>query len=85
MQIVWKYHIAITHEQFLELPENAVILSVMVQNHLPCIWVKVDPQANIVRRRIHIYGTGHPITIPALPYIGSFQMNGGALVFHVFG
>jgi hypothetical protein len=31
-----------------------------------------------------VYGTGHPVVDEPRKYVGTFQMRGGLLVFHVF-
>jgi hypothetical protein len=49
-----------------------------------CLWVEVSSEATPVPREFAIYGTGHPM--PAYPgsYVGTFQMEGGSLVFHLY-
>lgn len=83
---VYKYPIEVTDYQSVTLPQNAEILTVQVQNGQPCIWALVNPENETVERNLRIVGTGHPIDDEArkLIYIGSFQMYGGRLVFHVF-
>jgi len=62
---------------------SASLLTVAVQDGAPCIWALVDPAQPSRERRIRIYGTGHSINEPGR-YIGTFQLLGGTLVFHVF-
>ena len=66
------------------LPEGAEILGVQVQHDQPCLWAKVDTSKPKRHRRIAIYGTGHEMTGLDSHYIGTFQLQDGALVFHVF-
>lgn len=69
----------------VDMPVGAQILTVQFQEGSgACIWALVDPQRSIERRRFRIAGTGHPINDPLLHYLGTFQMMGGALIFHVF-
>jgi len=82
METIWKYELEITDRQSIEMPEFCELLSVQVQNGVPCLWVKVntDIPENLVT--IVIYGTGHPIKEVGLKFIDTFQV--GELVFHVF-
>lgn len=67
------------------MPVGAKILTVQVQNGIPCMWAMVDPDASTEEVTIRVHGTGHPICDSAkLEYIGTFQIYGGGLVFHVF-
>lgn len=81
---VWKYQLRHTDVQDLMLPANARILTVQAQREQACLWVQVDPEAAPERRRIRIHGTGHEIGDGLLDYLGTFQLDAGALVFHVF-
>lgn len=51
----------------------------------PRVWALVDPDAPRVKRRLATIGTGQPLPDDAdeWAYVGSFQMRGGALVFHL--
>lgn len=44
----------------------------------------VDLDSRKIRCRVRIFGTGHPGITPDMDYIGTFQVAGGDLVFHVF-
>jgi hypothetical protein len=83
---IWKFRLELTDTQQLQLPKGAEILSVQVQASIICMWALCDDNANIVDRRINIYGTGHKL--PENSHIGEFiatvQLAGGDLVFHVF-
>lgn len=83
---IWKYQLHTTDTQNLTMPVGAEILTVQTQNG-PCLWVLVDPDAEMEKRTIETFGTGH--AIPDTPvgerkYIGTYQLHNGALVFHVF-
>jgi hypothetical protein len=80
---IWKYPIATTDVQVVHMPAGSQILSVQVQFETPCLWVLVDSEAALIDRVIRIYGTGHLVDQPGR-YIGSYQLDRGALVFHVF-
>lgn len=68
----------------IEMPKGAKILTVQVQNEVPCIWALVDPNAAPEIRCFRIYGTGHMVEHENMPYIGTFQLLEGRLVFHLF-
>lgn len=81
---IFKYPIDIADEQFLELPQDARILSVQVQDGIICIWAMVRPDNPTIRRRILVVGTGNPLPdeIWAAHYLGTVQVGRG--VWHVF-
>ncbi len=84
MKTIYKYKITPYVEEY-DLPLNAEILTVQVQIEDVCIWAIVDSEETIRQcRRIKIYGTGHEMTDEKHKYIGTFQMNGGVGIFHVF-
>jgi len=84
MNSIWKYPLQVTDEQTIDVPEGSEALSVQVQNGTPCLWVRVDPAALKVPRKIITHGTGHHVPATTGRYIGTYQIEGGALVFHVF-
>ena len=84
MRRVYKYELSSQEEQSIEIPRGGQILSVQVQHNLPQMWVLVNPGNPSVERRFSVYGTGHDIVNDALEYVGTFQLLGGRLVFHVF-
>lgn len=82
---IWKYRLTTTDTQYAEMPKGAKILAVQMQNEVPCLWALVDPDQPKMKVKIAIFGTGHPIDERwGLKYIGTYQLNGGLLVFHVF-
>lgn len=52
----------------------------------PFIWALVDDAAPRRKRVVLTHGTGHHVAPLAAAgvYVGSFQLDAGALVFHVF-
>lgn len=68
----------------IEMPAGAEVLTVQVQNEVPCIWALVGPDAPPTMRGFRMYGTGHEIDHENMPYVGTFQLVGGSLVFHLF-
>lgn len=71
----------------IELPEGATFLSLQMQQGKPQMWFRVDDSRQSRRQVFGICGTGHeiPPQVSAAPFLGTFQMDGGAFVLHVFG
>lgn len=67
------------------MPHGALPLCVQLQQGQPCLWVEVDTAQPMVMRTFVFFGTGHPIPQDKpLKYVGTFQLEGGALVFHLY-
>lgn len=85
---IWKFPIdKITMETKIEMPIDAKILTVRIQNQVPTIWAVVDPRKVKVKRTIQIAGTGHELSERILgDYIGTIQEDSllGELVWHFF-
>jgi len=99
MKSVWKFEFKIDDNVDIEMPEYAQILHVDVQvqqgpsrnpievhqMEVPCIWARIDTDRPMVKRRFHIAGTGNPLPRDvALEHIGTFKMEQGRLVWHLF-
>lgn len=86
MTQIWKYPIKTTDSQYVFMPEGAEILTVQMQDEVPCIWAIVDPENEKIPRYLRIFGTGHNIkeSIGKLSYVGTYQINEQNLVFHIF-
>lgn len=89
MNTIWKFAVPVAPEFTLDLPTGSSVLSVQTQgaHGLPHLWVEVDTDPTRPRKARHfrLFGTGHPIENPlGLRYIGTFQMEDGNLVFHLY-
>ena len=91
MKTIYKYKLEVTDVQRIFLPTGAEILTVQIQYknqyHTPYIWALVDTERNEGERVLEMFGTGNPIQECMgvdRKYIGTFQLQGGALVFHLF-
>jgi hypothetical protein len=73
-------------KQEIYMPGGAEILTVQMQNDAPQIWAIVDDESHLQQRTILIVGTGQemPKDINITDYLGTFQMEHGRLIFHVF-
>ena len=82
MKQIWKFPLETTDSQKIEMPVDAEILTVQLQNGVPCIWAIVNTDAPTNEyREILIFGTGHDVENQS-EYIGTYQL--GCLVFHAF-
>lgn len=84
MIAIWKFPIvSVEDEVVLQMPKFAEILTLQMQDKVPCIWAMVDTEKSTEPREFAIRGTGHPIEKNRYEkYVGTFQFN--PLVFHVF-
>ena len=83
MKTIWKFPVEITDYQTIEMPANAQILAVQMQGSTPQLWAIVHPEAQVEKRYFRVYGTGHRVDQVG-NFIGTFQMHGGSLVWHMF-
>lgn len=81
---IWKFQIPIEDLFSLEMPKGAEILSAQNQYEGGVMWAICDEQAEKVQRTFRIYGTGHSINPDGHTYIGTFQVEYGRLVWHLF-
>jgi len=65
------------------MPEGSEILTVYVRHGSPTLLALVDPIAKKIVRRFHAVGTGAEIAPQTEHYVGSFQLYGGAFMFHL--
>ena len=85
MKIIFKYPLMQVPEEQISLPVGAEILTVQTQGEQPCIWAMID--LNEIRYKnvtIETFGTGHKMDDAERRYIGTYQINNGDYVFHVF-
>ncbi len=82
--VVYKYRVRVEDEFDVPLPVGSEVLSVQMQHGEPVMWVRhTSDTTKIESRRFRLAGTGHLIVGEWL-HIGTFQMSGGDLVFHLF-
>lgn len=82
---IWKFELETQQLHSIEMPEGGQVLTVQVQNEIPCIWVKVNPAKNKEVRIFEVYGTGRVIPSEEIydrKYIGTYQS--GEFVWHLF-
>jgi hypothetical protein len=82
MKTIWKWKLG--PETTIDMPHGAKLLAVQDQNGEPHLWALVDPSAKTYPRTFRVYGTGHNMPDEPGQYVGTVQMQGGAMVVHVF-
>lgn len=85
-KVIWKYPLSFG-ANFLHIPHGAEILSVQSQYNQPFLWALVDTGKREEARELHFLTTGQSIYDEpdyAFAYINTIQLDGGALVFHIF-
>jgi len=84
---IWKFELKIDTDFTIEMPKGASVLSAQAQKETICIWAIVDTEAEKEKRTFEVYGTGHDLPSDIEKdrmLIGTVQLMGGALIFHVF-
>jgi hypothetical protein len=81
---IWKYGPLSGGYTELTLPEGAKVLSAQVQGGEINLWAEVDSSMPSRKRFFYVYGTGHELPDNPGTFIGTVQLHGGALVFHVY-
>lgn len=85
MLTIYKYPFKIEDNFKIAMPKNAKILAVAIKDEIPCIWAMVETYNDLALKEFWLRGTGHNCEeIRNLSYVGSFQILGGSLVFHLF-
>lgn len=82
-RIIYKYQINVTDVNTVLMPEGAEVLTVQMQDAVPCIWAMVDLDKPRVERFFGILGTGNPVPDDFKgKYIGTFQER--IFVWHLY-
>lgn len=85
MKRVYKYPLSIVDFQTLGMPADAKLLTVQAQRNQPCLWALVDTERAQEEVTLRLVGTGHEFEdADQWEHLGSFQLDAGLLVFHVF-
>ncbi len=81
---MYKYPLDAKPLQRLAVPKGAMLRAVQVQDGVPTIWAEIEPTAETVIKEIRTYATGEPMDDHWRYYLGTYQLDGGQLVFHVY-
>ena len=82
MKTIHKYTLQLTEWQSIQMPAESKILTIQMQNGVPCMWVEVDTSLQSVTRKFLTVGTGHAINDEVV-YLGTYQLYSGGLIMHV--
>lgn len=87
MITIHKFRIPIIGRFTLELPIEARVLSVQIQNTEPHVWVLLDTEQETKKKEFFIFGTGHSLLEGmdkkgTIDHIGTFQKD--CCVWHLF-
>lgn len=97
MITVHKFPIQMSELFWLKLPMGAEVIHVGVQHGQPMMWIRLDTSLAIRETLFGVFGTGQQMDTPDphysidtnpmanAPHLGSFMLNEGYLVFHLFG
>lgn len=84
MERIFKYKLEPTETQFIKLPVNSKILSVIEQHQQIVLYAIVDDEAPMgISARISIVATGDNIVNNG-KFLDTVKLLNGELVFHVF-
>lgn len=83
MKTIFKYELSPLLTE-LDVPKDSKVLSLQTQHGIPCIWLLVDPSKENTKLKLTVVGTGNQICVENKSYVGTFQMDDGFLVLHVF-
>ncbi len=90
MKTIFRYPLAVTDVQTIEIPRLSKILTAQFKNDILCMWAEIDTDLPLEPVLIEIIGTGHnmPDTPPGIErrYIATAQndVNGFGLVWHLY-
>ena len=85
MKQIFKYSVESLGNFEVEMPTGAQILTVQTQGAEPVLWAEVNPENEMEVRKFRVIGTGKEIADDGeRVYVGTFQMVGGGLIWHLF-
>lgn len=84
--MIFKYPVLVTDSFRVSMPSESELLTVQVQRGEPVLWALVNEHCPGVRsRHFTVRGTGHRFPPDeSTRYIGTFQLEGGDFVGHLF-
>jgi hypothetical protein len=66
------------------MPAGAIVRKVAAQDHIPTVWVEVDPNAPVEPRTFVAVMTGVAFDVADLEYLDTILLDGGGFVIHVY-
>lgn len=87
METIWKFHIpTISPDVVIEVPRNSLALHAGTQWNKAYIWfvVRKDFIKDLVPFRLKVIMTGEDVDLTGCEHLGTFMLDEGAFVAHVF-
>lgn len=87
MITIYKYPLAITDEQTIEIFRQHRILSIQYQGDKLMMWAQVDTETQKIEKRMYIYGTGHelnPTKYPPKRHVATVITPDQVFVWHIY-
>lgn len=81
---VFKFDLTLETHQNIKIPRDHQILSIQTQRGKPRMWVRVNPESEPTTVALHTVCTGCPFAFDVSKFLGTYQVQSGDLVFHVF-
>lgn len=82
---IYKYQIDPTGIDFLiSVDEGATLLSIQTQNNIAVMWFQIDTSKPLVLRTFTVKLTGFEFDGTNLIYCGTFQLDNGEFVGHLY-
>lgn len=84
MRTIYKFPLAVTDEQQIEMPRGSRFLGVETQGGVLYLWAIVETENPRYRHAFYVVGTGNPLPVDAVEstYLGT--VDEGPFVWHVF-
>lgn len=86
-ETIWKFYLSTQVPESglveIDMPAEATILTVALQDDIPYIWAIVNPKNEKTLRTFYCIWTGQPLISINKKHIGTFQKSNG-IVYHVF-
>jgi len=79
---ILKYPLNIQDSITLKMSKKASILSLQMQDSIPCIWALIDPEEELENRNFKCYRTGDDLILKSQRYVGTLQFY--PCVWHLF-
>jgi len=86
MSVIWRFPLNGATYQWIEMPVDAKILCVRVNEREPCLYALCDDSGSHTEGRlIATRGTGEELNFDGqFTYLDTYQLREGGLVYHVF-
>lgn len=84
-EVIWKAPLKVLRRQTIEVPEDHTFIDLQMQDGVPTLWFRCDPNSPKFEKTIHMVGTGwqlNDLGNNGTDHIGTVQ--DGPMVWHFF-